>query len=211
MVRGKVVYRCTACLISSMPIALTWPNKMWNVPHADTISVHMIIKNHGLPNVYTSIFNLHAHAALQTHTDIIHINSKTYADTIPVPLTFSVHISPNYLHTDISLQYQTQKKASFMDIHGYGYFQKKLWILQDGPKISKTTYKWAKKTPHSTYILSPATHLLGHLGRGPPFAPKLPIGFHHTALQPNASGREMMFQAWLSVFFVRRKRCLLVC
>lgn len=42
-----------------------------------------------------------------------------------MPLTFSVYISPNYLHTDISLQYQTQKKASFMDIHGYGYFQKK--------------------------------------------------------------------------------------
>lgn len=86
----------------------------------------------------TSIFNLHAHAHLQTHTHIIHRNSKTYSDTIHLPLTFSVYISPNYLHTDISrLQYQTQKKASFMDIHGYGYFQKKLWILQDGPQISK--------------------------------------------------------------------------
>ena len=68
-------------------------------------------------------------------------------------------------------------------------FKKNYGFYKMGPKFQKTTYKWAKKTPHSTYILSPATHLLGHLGRGPPFAPKLPIGFHHTALQPNASGR----------------------
>lgn len=75
---------------------------------------------------------------------------KTYADTIHMPLIFSVYISPNYLHTDISLQYQAQKKASFMDINGYGYFQKKLWILQDGPKIQKKNTKKVSKKNNST-------------------------------------------------------------